>query len=90
MGRRSLGLWTNHTPASALVEEKPGSDRSAGVKVEVPEEGPAQRADLDAEQRSLNWDSESERGFLPDARGTCPRFGNGFCLLGKGAGKLPA
>jgi len=39
------------------MEEELGSDRSAGVKVEVPEEGPAQRADLDGEYRSLNWDS---------------------------------
>jgi hypothetical protein len=30
-------LWTNHTTASALMEEKPGSDRSAGVKEEPSE-----------------------------------------------------
>jgi hypothetical protein len=73
-----------------LVEEKLGSDRSAGVKVEVPEEGPATRADLDAEQRSLNWDSESERGFLPNTRGTCAAFRQWLLSVGKGCGEFPA
>jgi hypothetical protein len=30
-------LWTNHTAASASMEEKSGSDRSAGVKEEPSE-----------------------------------------------------
>jgi hypothetical protein len=54
-----------------------------------PEGGDPLGRDLDGEQRSLDWDPESERGFLPNARGTCARLGNGFGLPGRGTGKLP-